>query len=757
MTLAVFIFFSNAVDARDIHYDALSNAELIACDRLQWRGRIEDSRQCYSELIRATDSLPVLAEAAWALNDLKAANNYFRQAVRADADDVATLVRWGDLYADSHQNAEAMNIYREALQQDEDHEYARLGAARVLAGSFDDAASEFISPLLDNPHTGDGPRLGALLLSSRIALENGNYAEADGALDEATEIVERNEWPPLEIYGLRAALDLLLNVDGSRWTELSLDYNPHYGDIYAVPAHFYVITRRYREAIELYQKAVDIDPGLASAHEELGVNLLRDNQVSRARRHLVTAYELDPFSPVAVNTLRLLDSFENFRLVNDPEVPGTSDLAPLTLRLHKSEADAIAPYAIDLARRSIEEFTQRYGFELSEPVIIEMYPDHEDFAVRTAGMPGLGILGATFGYVVAMDSPSSRPTHEFQWGTTLWHEMAHVFTLEATEHLVPRWFSEGISVFEEWHSGPNPGVRIPMSVYAAISDDRLLPIADLDEGFLRPTYQGQVVVSYMQAGLICQFIESAYGSDRLRALLYKYRDGMQTPEAIEAVLGISAREFDREFDRFVRAQHGRIVDNLDDWQQTRELIEARMADSKWHDVIELAGHMLELLPGYVEADSPYLALAQAHDELGQRSQAISVLETFWRNGGYDPAALKRLAGWLREDSRADAAIDVLQSVNLVDPLDRELHGMLGDMLLEAGRAEEALREFAVALSLDPHDMATANFRMASAYHRLGDAQKTQDYLLQALDIAPNYRPAQKLLLDVMRAGIDTQN
>ena len=83
--------------------------------------------------------------------------------------------------------------------------------------------------------------------------------------------------------------------------------------------------------------------------------------------------------------------------------------------------------------------------------------------------------------------------------------------------------------------------------------------------------------------------------------------------------------------------------------------------------------------------------------------------------------------------------------------------MLGDILLEANRAQEALTEYSVALSLDPHDKATANFRMASAYHRLGDDERTQDFLLQALDLAPNYRPAQKLLLEVMRADTDTQN
>ena len=745
-----------ATNAREIHYGAVKDADLIACDRLHWSGQAGESRGCYANLLRSSALPAIRAEAAWALKDLQAANSYFQQAMREDPDDLATRVRWGDLYADSHQDAEAMDIYREALQENESSEFARLGAARVLAGSFDDAANAFLTPLLEDPETDDGARVGALLLSARIALENGYREEIRSALEQAAEIVERNDWPPLEIYALRAAADLLNNVTDSRWTEMSLEYNPHYGDIYAIPAHFYVITRRYREAIALYQKAVDIEPGLSSAHQELGVNLLRDNQISRARKHLETAYEQDPFSPVAVNTLRLLDSFANFELINDPETPGEADVVPVIFRLHKEEADAIAPYAIRLVRDSIEEFTTRYDFELREPVVIEMYPDHEDFAVRTAGMPGIGILGATFGYVVAMDSPSGRAPVEFQWGTTLWHEMAHVFTLEASHHMVPRWFSEGVSVLEEWRSGPNPGTRIPMSVFTAIKDDRLLPIAQLDEGFLRPTYEGQIVVSYMQAGLICQFIDATYGGESLRGLLYKYRDGLQTAEAVEAALGITPREFDREFNAFVRSEHAAILDNLEDWHRTQHSIGQKMADADWPGIVELATHLLELLPAYVEPDSPYLALAQAQEELGRRQQAITELEKFWRNGGYDPTALKRLGDWLYEDGRAEEAIDVLQSVNFVDPLDHELYGRFGDLLLEANRATEALREYSVALALDPHDKATANFRMASAYHQLGDNEQTQDYLLQALDVAPNFRPAQKLLLDLVRADSDNQ-
>lgn len=754
-------FFSIATNAasRSIHYGAVQDPQVLACDLLNWRGDISAAESCFTDLLQGNAVAGVKAEAAWALNDLQQANHWFQQATRIAPDDVAIRVRWADLFAASHQNAEAMNIYREALTMDPDDGFANLGAAKALIGGFDDAANIYLEKLLNNANVADGARLGAWLLVARMALENGNHDEASVAMSEAQTIIDRNEWPPLELFALHAAADLLNNVAGSEWTQKSLEYNAHFGDIYAVPAYFYVITRRYRDAIDHYQQAVEVEPGHAAAHEELGVNLLRDNQMGRARKHLEIAHDLDPFSPKAVNTLRLLDSYTDFRLISDPSdsaEPGDNELLPVTFRLHKSEADAIAPYAIELTRDSIREFTSRYEFELREPVVIEMYPDHEDFAVRTAGMPGIGILGATFGYVVAMDSPSGRPASQFQWGTTLWHEMAHVFTLEATNHLVPRWFSEGVSVFEEWRSGPNRGVRIPMSVYNAMQDDRFLPVAELDEGFIRPTYEEQIIVSYMQAGLICDFINSHFGADKLSALLYRFRDGFSTADAIESVFEMPPTRFDEQFAEYVEAGHGGILQNLEDWHRTQTSVAELVTNDEWHAVPELARHLISLLPQYVETDSPYIALARAEQELGNRDAAISALEKFWQQGGYDPDALKRLAGWFDEAGRAEDAIAVLKSVNLVAPLDQELHGKLGDMLLATGSPEEALQEFSVALALNPHDKATAYYRLAQAYYELGNKESTQNHLLQALDVAPNFRPAQRLLLELSRTDPENE-
>ena len=61
----------------------------------------------------------------------------------------------------------------------------------------------------------------------------------------------------------------------------------------------------------------------------------------------------------------------------------------------------------------------------------------------------IGALGACFGRVVTMDSPKAREPGTFSWQATLWHELAHVVTLQLSNQRVPRWLTEGISVYEE--------------------------------------------------------------------------------------------------------------------------------------------------------------------------------------------------------------------------------------------------------------------------------------------------------------------
>ncbi len=311
---------------------------------------------------------------------------------------------------------------------------------------------------------------------------------------------------------------------------------------------FEVMRRRYREANVWYARAVEVQPDLWSARRELALNLMRLGRIAEARPHLVAAFEGDPFSTTTVNTLRLLDSLEKFDIVKVAQ-------PAMNLQLHKNESASLGPYVEQLARDSINTFSRRYGYTPTEPVTIEIYPDHDDFAVRTAGLPGIGLLGVTFGDLVAMDSPSGRQSGEFHWGSTLWHEMAHVFTLSMTRHRVPRWLSEGLSVLEEWTTGPTPGVSITPAVLDAFADDKLLPVVQLDNGFMRPTYESQVQMSYQQAGLICLFAEQRWGFPKLVEFLKAFNtEDMTTDAAVRNVFRVTPDEFDKDFQEFMKTR-----------------------------------------------------------------------------------------------------------------------------------------------------------------------------------------------------------
>jgi tetratricopeptide (TPR) repeat protein len=356
----------------------------------------------------------------------------------------------------------------------------------------------------------------------------------------------------------------------------------------------------------------------------------------------------------------------------------------------------------------------------------------------------------TFGYLVAMDSPTGRADADFHWGTTLWHEMAHVFTLEATNHLVPRWFSEGVSVYEEWSTGPLKGRHIPLPVLEAIKADKFLPVADLDRGFIRPTYEAQVIVSYMQAGLVCEYIAGHYGQVALERMLDEFAAGKTTAQAIEAALTISPSRFDTDFAAYVQSQLGKDIENLEAWQEAQADLHETVRSEDWRLVAAKAAAAIELYPDYVDEGSPYIAKARAHRELGETALGTDTLLEYRRRGGHDPDALIALARALGVAGREDEAIDVYEDIVMVAPLRPQVHLEFGDELSAANRHREALVEYKALLAMNPQDLADAHYRLAKTYVALEDKAKGREHLLYALEIAPHYREAQQLLLEVVR-------
>lgn len=729
--------------AAPIDYDPRREQALRACDDHQHRGRVDEARMCYSQLLRS-GNLITQAEATWALGDLRAANEVFRRALRANERAVQPRVRWGRLFLETHQYADAAALFQQALEIFPNDVHAKLGLAQVFADRFEGQAK----PLLEEVLKQDESLVDAHLLAARMALEESQFADAERALDRATTLAARQKLPPLEIYALRAALDLSSERKPDAWIERALDYNPRYGAVFETLAHFEVMRRRYTQATEWLRRAVEVQPDLWSAHAELGANLLRLGDLTTARSHLTKAYSGDPYSPTTVNSLRLLDRIDEFEVVSSRVRVGARQF-DVRLRLHRKEAAVLQPYAIELTQQAIEQFSRRYDFMLRESLTVELYPDHDDFAVRVAALPGIGLLGVTFGYVVAMDSPSGRASGDFHWGSTLWHELAHVFTLEATDHRVPRWLSEGVSVFEEWRTGPTPGVAVPLEALLALREKRLLPVSELDSGFIRPSYPNQIQVSYMQAGLTCLYIDERFGFERLAALLKQFTRNVSTEQAIEAVFRMSSKEFDAGFTEFVNARFAATLPNLREWEQQTERAREAIEKERWADAVEPARRAVGLYPEHTGANSPHLLLAQALDKLDRRAEAIDALDAYRKAGGWDSAALRDLARWLDTAGRKDESTHVLSALNYADPFNTAQHAELGERLLSAERPQDALREFEVLLALSPHDPAPAQFGAARAYDALGDRVSSRKRVLDALAAAPHFKSAQQLLLKMV--------
>ena len=724
-------------DARGARHPALA-----PCDELHDRGEAVEAAACYRGLFQVDDPA-AQAEAYWMLGDLKAANDRFREAIKLNPEDPDLRVRWGYLYIDSHQQAEAGDLFQEALALDENHVPAQLGMATVLASRFEGKAVELAQEALKRkPEQAEG-----YLLLGRMALEEGDLAAAREQLEKGLEQALHLGLAPLEAYSLLASLEMLEGERDNRWVDKALAYNPRYGQVYAEQAHFYVITRRYREATERLRKAVGVAPSLWQAHAELGVNLMREGLDDEGRRHLEIAYEGDPYSAKTVNTLRLLDTYDQFDTFED-KGPGADAAVQAVFRLDKDESQLLLPYVRELTGRAIDEFTRKYDFELKSPVRVEFYPNHDDFAVRTMAMPGIGLLGVTFGYVVAMDSPSGREPGGFHWGTTLWHELAHVFTLESTDHLIPRWYSEGISMYEEWMADVRWGESVGPEYVEAVRKRELLPIVKLDRGFIRPKHAGQVAISYMQAGFVCKFIAQRWGEGKLVELLRGFAAEVPTGANIEAVLEISPEEFDEQFDDYMRDALGPALDGLPRWRRNLKAALESAREGDWDEAVEPAEAAKAAYPQHVGSGSAYVLLANAHDKAGNREAAVAELQEYERRGGRQPETLKKLAGWLEEAGRDAEAAYTYNGLIYNWPQDEELHARLGDLHLEAGRADLARREFEAVLALDPLDRATAEFNLARAYVKIGDLASARLHVLQALERAPTFGPALQLLLQV---------
>lgn len=682
----------------------------------------------------AASSLYAQAEALWRAHNFSAAGAAFEALLKAEPNNATYKVRYADLLAERFNATDAEALYQEALKIDDKNAKAYLGLAELYSEGFDELGAQSAEAAL-----GLDPKLyHADEILARIALEDNDLKKAASFADAALAINP----DALEAIAIHATIDLL-NDKPSIWLAKIGSRGEGYADIAAA----LVTNRRYEDGILYYRKAIAATPDLWRAHSQLGVNLMRFGQNEEARKELEIAYNNDYRDAATANTLKLMDTYQDYETFTWPDATNPVGI----LRLNKKEAAALRPYFEPEMKRAMATYEKKYGYKMTKPVQLEVYTNHGDFEVRVIGLPGIGgILGVTFDNIVAMDGPSARDkTEGYHWASVMWHELSHVYVLNMTNERVPRWFTEGVSVHEETATEPDWGDRLSPNIVVALKQKKLLPIAEMDRGFVHPTYPEQVIVSYFEAGKIIDYIVKRWGEAKLVDMIHAFAGNRETVDVIREQLNITPEAFDKDFQADLDAKYGKTVAGFDDWtKQMRELNQDLKDDKPPSDLLQRARDLEALYPEYVEAGNPYIMAANACLKTGNKTCAMGEFEKYSKIGGRDLDEMEQYSALLAEAGKKKEAAAALGRMVYVFPLDAGLHEKLGNLDLETGNTSEAVREFQVLVALNTGDKAGSHYNLAKAYKADGQTDKAREEDITALEAAPEYRPAQKLLLDL---------
>ncbi len=755
--------FANA--ARDAKNAVWLRASLGRARALLAQGKRDEAQPVLQQFVgyynqnspRSAEELTLIARAVTYLEKYKDANDLYIDARESDPNFIEAYIGQGELLNEKYVYGDAATLFADALKINPNSSAALVGMARSKQLTSNDEPSAAVDRALAvNPNCVD-----ALVLRSWFDLEAEKREEASKAIDRAIAVNPNS----VDAAGVRAAIFYISDRKSELDAEIkrALAVNPKAGEFFDTLAHFAVINRRYSDAVDFDRRAVALSPNLWSARTQLGIQLLRVNRIAEGRAELERTFAGDPFNIWAKNTLDLLDSMADYQ---------ESIRGPFVIKSAPKESGALAVYAESLLEEAHKTLTAKYHFTPRSPIAVEIFPNHEDFAVRSLGLPGLGALGVCFGQVIAMDSPSARTIGEFNWGSTLWHEFTHVITLQGTDYRIPRWFSEGLSVYEERRARPGWGDNWSIERLKNFKDGRFVKIADLDAAFTRPSAPDQVPIAYFQASEVCEFVEEKFGFDKILQMLALYKEGQATPDVLKRTLNLSPAEFDTAFNEFLKSKAGSYIDALGSGLAARPtgapptkealaaMIQAKPNDYFAHlrlgtiyksegDMDKAVEHLrraAELFPYYAGEGNPYALLADIYQSRGEKMEAARALADLTRYNETDVEAFKRLAQLRLETGDRAGAISALITSFYIHPFDAALHKLAGDAYLEQGSLTEAIREYRVRLSLNPPDMAEAHYDLARSLDASGNRAEAKREVLRSLEIAPGFEKAQELLL-----------
>jgi cytochrome c-type biogenesis protein CcmH/NrfG len=685
----------------------------------------------------------------------------YAAAKKADPGQRDVYLASGELALEKHDYALAARTFQEGLKKLPDDPDLHYGLARAYAPS----EPALMLASIESALRGNSNHLGSLLLLADHLIDAEDYTEAGQLLERVGAV---NPWRP-EAWAYRAVIAHLQNEPQREQVALEMALK-HWTNNPAVP-HLVgrKLSQKYRfaEGASFQRQALSFDPNHRPAKAQLAEDLLRLGEEQEGWRLVEQVHQEDGYDVNALNLVTLRDTMAKYQTLTNQH---------FQVRMTPHEAALYGPRVLELLESARQRLCAKYGLDLRQPVLLEIFADQKDFAVRTFGLPeNHGYLGVCFGPVVTANSPASRPGQRYNWEAVLWHEFTHVITLQLTRNKLPRWLSEGISVYEERLANPTWGEHLNPRYREMILEGALTPLSKLSAAFLTPRSELHLQFAYFQASLVVQFLVERFGSDKLASILADLGRGAEVNRTLEQHTAALA-SLEKDFEAYARRLAEQMAPGLDfdkpglearleegtaagwkEWAKTRptnfwvmtqqagELARAR----KWVEARPILETLIKLYPNCTGSESPYSLLAEAHRAGGETNQERKVLEQWAGRDSQAVAAYERLMelGASRRDWPAvEENARRYLAVNPLVPLPYRFLAAAGEARSQTAAALQAYRAL---LQLDPPNPAEVHFKLARLLHQTGEAGARR-HVLQALAEAPRYPAALRLLLEIHR-------
>lgn len=668
---------------------------------------------------------------------------------------------FGQLALEKRDFATAADAFRQARTLAPEHPDVLYG----LALSMRESDPEQTRDLLEQTLRLNQRHAGALQTLAEIQI---NAEEYPTALELLQRILKTNPHQP-EALALQAAIFWIQGEDAqaeeSREKALSSwKTNPKVDFLIGR-----TLSQKYRfaEGAEAQRRAIAFDPRYLPARKQLALDLLRLGQEDEGWRLVKSVYHQDQYDVTSYNLVTLRDELDQFT---------TFELDGLQVRMEKREAELYGNRVLKLLTEARQQLARKYEVQLPETILVEIYPDPADFAVRTFGLPGAGgYLGVCFGNVVTARSPASQSNLPNNWESVLWHEFAHVITLNKTRNRMPRWLSEGISVYEEQERDPLCGEQLTLAYCRMILEGDLTPISKLSGAFLSPKSPQHLMFAYFESGCVIRHLVEQYGHQTLLAILDDLALGMEINTAIERHT-VPMQQLEEEFEKSMLQQARNYRGDVD-WEPVdfSKILDAPDAVEKlidWanahprnypglktcavllnklerpEEAVRILTRAVEVFPRETGANSGWALMAELHHRLGNRDEEKRAHQQLAAIDDDAASSFLRLIELEAEDENWDAVRTYSERLIAVNPLIAAPYAGLARAAEQFGNPSLAVEVLQVLLKLKPVDRAGTHFRLATQLLKLNEHSVAREHLLEALELAPRYREALQMLVDL---------